>query len=45
MVTINKPKSITVTVRDRNRNKSSTITVYNITLEDVVERIKKALLN
>ena len=43
MVTINKPKSITITVRDRDRNKSNTITVYNMTLDDVTTVIKEVL--
>ncbi|MCX6816116.1 MAG: hypothetical protein NT120_04675 [Candidatus Aenigmarchaeota archaeon] len=45
MVTLNRPKSITITVRDREKNKSNTITVYNSTLEVVVEKIKDALRN
>ena len=40
MVTINKPKSITVTVRDRKNNDSKSITVYNKSLDDVIEKIE-----
>jgi len=43
MVTIGKPKSITVTIRDRYSNKSQSITVYNATLEGVVKKVEKAL--
>lgn len=43
MVTINKPKSITITIRDRDRNKSNTITVYNMTLDNVTNVIKDVL--
>lgn len=43
MVTINKPKSITITIRDRANNKSRSITVYNAKLDDVTEKIKIAL--
>jgi hypothetical protein len=43
MVTINKPKSITVTVRDRRDNKSQSITVYNNSLDDVIKKIEKLL--
>lgn len=45
MVIINKPKSITITIRDRDNNKSRSITVYNTTLQVVVEKIKTALQN
>ena len=43
MVTIDKPKSITVTVRDRRNNKSQSITVYNESLDDVIKKIGKLL--
>lgn len=43
MVTLNKPKSITITIRDRDRNKSNSITVYNVSLEQVTDVIKSAL--
>ena len=43
MVTIEKPKGIMITLRDRKENKSKTLTVYDTTLEEVFERIKKAL--
>jgi len=43
MVTINKPKSITVTIRDRQNNESRSITVYNESLNDVVRKVEKLL--
>ena len=43
MVTINKPRGITVTVRDREDNKSKTITIYGTTLEEVHKKIEKSL--
>lgn len=43
MVTIGKPKSITVTIRDRKSNKSKSITIYNASLEDVTKKVEKAL--
>lgn len=38
-----KPSSITITVRDRKKNKSKSFTVYNTSLEDVFEKIRKNL--
>ena len=43
MVTINKPKGITITIRDRQENKSKTITVYDTDLEAIYKTIEKAL--
>jgi hypothetical protein len=41
MVTTEKPKSVTITVRDRKDNGSKSITVYNATLDEVYNKIKK----
>ena len=43
MVTINKPKGITITIRDRHDNKSKSITVYGISLEELQKKIEHAL--
>ncbi len=43
MIFIKKPKAITITIRDRARNKGKNLTVYGTTIEEVIERIKKAL--
>jgi len=43
MVTINKPKGITITIRDRQDNKSKSITVYGISLEELQKKIEHAL--
>ena len=43
MVTIKKPKSIMITIRDRKENKSKTLTAYDVTLEEALAAIKKAL--
>lgn len=45
MVTINKPKSVTITIRDRSKNKSKSITVYGVELEDVHKKIQLLLSN
>lgn len=42
MVTTEKPKGIMITIRDRKENASKTLTVYNATLEEVYNKIKKA---
>lgn len=41
MVRIGKPDSITITINDRKAKKSKSITVYNKTLEEAYELIKK----
>ncbi len=38
-----KPKAIIVTVRDRKDNTSKSITVYDATVNDVFNRVEKAL--
>ena len=38
---IEKPKSITITVADRKENKSSSFVVYNLSLKEVEDKIKK----
>jgi len=43
MVTLNKPKSVTITIRDRNANKSKSITVYGSELDDVYKNIQMLL--
>lgn len=43
MVTIDKPKSITITIRDRSKNKSKSITVYNTNLEEIYKKIQKSV--
>jgi len=43
MVTIGKPKSITITIRDRQINKSKTITIYNSGMDETFYKIKNAV--
>lgn len=43
MITKEKPKGITITTRDRKNNKSKSITVYGSTIEEVIEKVEKAL--
>lgn len=43
MVTINKPKGITITLRDRAENRSKSITVYGVSLEELEKKIEKVL--
>jgi len=43
MVTIDKPKSITITIRDRQNNKSKSITIYNSGLDEVFHKIKNTV--
>lgn len=38
-----KPRSIVITVRDRKSNKSKSVTVYEADLEDVYNKVSKAL--
>jgi hypothetical protein len=42
MVRIGKPDSITITINDRKAKKSKSITVYNKSLEEAYELIKRA---
>lgn len=43
MVTINKPKGITITIRDRQDNRSKSITVYGTSLEELQKKIEQVL--
>lgn len=43
MVTINKPKGITITLRDRQENRSKSITVYGVSLDELEKKIEKVL--
>ena len=43
MVSIEKPKSITITISDRKEKKFKSFVVYGSNLKDVENRIKKAL--
>jgi hypothetical protein len=43
MSKLEKPKSITVTVSDRKEHKSKSFVVYDSTVEDVENKVKKAL--
>ena len=45
MVTMNRPKSITVIVSDRKEHKSKSFVVYGSTIEEVEKKIKKAMEN
>lgn len=45
MVTIHKPKSITITIRDRQNNKSRSITIYDSSLDKIFGKIKNAVKN
>ena len=45
MVTMNRPKSITVIVSDRKEHKSKSFVVYGRTIEEVEKKIKKSLEN
>jgi len=38
-----KPKSIVITIRDRKENKSKSITVYDVTLDEVYKKISNIL--
>jgi hypothetical protein len=45
MVTMNKPKSITIIVTDRKEHKSKSFVVYGSTIDEVEKKIKNAMEN
>jgi hypothetical protein len=45
MVTMERPRSITIIVTDRKEHKSKSFVVYGSTIEEIAEKIKKAMEN
>jgi hypothetical protein len=45
MVTLEKPKSISITISDRKARKNKCFVVYGTTIEEVEKKIKKAMEN
>jgi hypothetical protein len=43
MVTLKKPKSISITISDRKARKNKCFVVYGTTVEEVEKKVKKAL--
>ena len=43
MIKFEKPKSVEITIRNRKTGKNKSFTVYNTTVDEVFETVRKAL--